>query len=324
MFKKITALMLCGALAASFSGCAEGSAKNTDKLSIVCTIFPEYDWVRQILGSHADDAQITYLLDSGADLHNYQPTAADMVKITTCDLFIYAGGESDHWVEDALSEAENKDIRSISLLETLGDLAKEEELIEGMEPEEEEEEEAEEEGPEYDEHVWLSLRNAQTLCTAITDQLCQIKPELETDLRSNCDSYNAQLDELDGKFSLLFDDHPDTTLIFGDRFPFRYFVDDYGVDYYAAFVGCSAETEASFDTVTFLAGKLEELDPGVLFTLEGSDQKIAETIISNSAADAQIAELDSIQSVNAQQISDGASYLSLMEKNYETLKEVLK
>ncbi|HOR22616.1 MAG TPA: metal ABC transporter substrate-binding protein, partial [Ruminococcus sp.] len=204
MFKKITALMLCGALAASFSGCAEGSAKKTDDLSIVCTIFPEYDWVRQIVGSHADDAQITYLLDSGADLHNYQPTAADMVKITTCDLFIYAGGESDHWVEDALSEAENKDIRSISLLDTLGDLAKEEELIEGMEhEEEEEEEEAEEEGPEYDEHVWLSLRNAQTLCTAITDQLCQIKPELETDLRSNCDSYNAQLDELDGKFSLL-------------------------------------------------------------------------------------------------------------------------
>ena len=324
MIKRITALALCGALSAcALAGCGESSSPKNSQLSVVCTIFPEYDWVRQILGSHADDAQITYLLDSGADLHNYQPTAADMVKITTCDLFIYAGGESDDWVEDALSEAENEQIRSLSLLEAVGSAAKKEELIEGMEPEEEEEED-EEEGPEYDEHVWLSLRNAQVLCSAITDQLCQIKPELETDLRQNCESYNAQLDELDGKLSLLFGDHPDTALIFGDRFPFRYFVDDYGVDYYAAFVGCSAETEASFETVTFLADKLAQLDPCVIFTIEGSDHNIAETVIANSPADAQIAELSSVQSVNKSQIQSGTTYLSLMEGNYETLKEVLK
>lgn len=326
MFKRITSLILCGAISAgALSACGDSASTEKDhKLSIVCTIFPEYDWVKQLLGTHAEEAEITYLLDNGADLHNYQPSAQDMLRITSCDLFVYAGGESDKWAEDALSEASNKDIRALSLLEVIGSGAKEEELREGMQAEEEEGEEGEEEEPEYDEHVWLSLRNAETICSALTDQLCTLAPDWAEDIRSNCESYNSQLDELDGKFSLLFDDHSDTTLIFGDRFPFRYFVEDYGVDYYAAFVGCSAETEASFETVAFLSDKLEELDTGVVFTLEGSDSSIAETIIRNSSADAETAQLDSAQSVNSQQIKDGVTYISIMEKNYETLKEALE
>ena len=322
--KRIISLILAGAAAiCPLTSCGDTTNEKNEKLSVVCTIFPEYDWVKQLLGSHAGQVEITYLLNSGADLHNYQPTAEDMLKISSCDLFIYAGGESDSWTEGVFASASNKDMKTISLLEAIGSGAKEEEIREGMQAEEEEHEEEGGE-PEFDEHVWLSLRNAGTLCDNIAETLCQLAPDWADDIRANRDSYSDQLSELDGKFSLLFDDHPDTALIFGDRFPFRYFVDDYGVDYYAAFVGCSAETEASFSTVTFLADKLAELDTGVIFTLEGSDHSIAETIISNSSADAEIAELDSVQSVSSQQIADGATYLSIMQKNYDTLKEVLE
>ena len=151
----LTGLLLIGALTA----CSSTNAKTSenDKLRVVCTIFPEYDWVREILGSHAGDVEITMLLDNGVDLHSYQPTAEDIIKISNCDMFIYVGGESDQWVEDALKEAANKNMTVINLLEVLGDTVKEEEMMEGMEPEEEEhDQEGVGEGPEYDEHVWLS------------------------------------------------------------------------------------------------------------------------------------------------------------------------
>ena len=505
---------------------SKSGGKEGDKsFSVVCTIFPEYDWTKEILGEHADDAEITYLLDNGVDLHNYQPTADDILKISSCDLFVYVGGESDEWVENALAEANNEDMKVVELMDVLGDSAKVEELKEGMqedehehdhdhskevstfeddevkdrslsdwagewqsayplvldgsldeawehksedgsmtaeeykdyytigyktdissvkidgdnitftyddgktvssdyeytgyfiqnwstgtkaamyrfeavdkesgapvyiefndhmiepekaehfhlrmsnesydaivdpegnwptffdaaldpdevcdevighghsdEDEDEEEHEHEdehehhhEEGEEeYDEHVWLSVKNAKTICGAIEKELEAIDPDNAADYKANLESYTAKLDELDNSFKTLVDSASSKTLVFGDRFPFRYFVDDYGLDYYAAFIGCSAETEASFETIAFLAEKVNELDCGTIFTLENSSKDIANSIISASGKSAEIAELNSLQSISADDIANGTSYLSIMQKNYDVLAGVLK
>lgn len=330
MFKKVLAAVSAVCMGAvCLTGCESNTANSSDKLSIVCTVFPEYDWTKQVLGSHLDDTELTILLDSGADLHNYQPTAEDMVTISNCDLFVYVGGESDEWVEDALKDATNKNMKTINLMETLGESAKEEEVKEGMQAEEHEHDEEEhedgEEEPEYDEHVWLSLRNAATFCTAIADELSAIDAENAGDYKANADGYITKLDELDKQFTELTSNSSVKTLIFGDRFPFRYLADDYGLDYYAAFVGCSAETEASFETIAFLAQKADELNADTIFTIDGSDGKIAQSIIDNTTSKNQkIQSLDSMQAVTAKKISEGADYLEIMKSNYDVLEEVLK
>ncbi len=505
----------------SSSGSIEESAAQTENtsdsepFSVVCTIFPEYDWTREILGDHADNAEITYLLDNGIDLHSYQPTMDDIMKISTCDLFIYVGGESDEWVDAALAEAKNKDMKVINLMDVLGDSAKVEELKEGMQEDEHEHDhdhdkhvstfeddevkdralsdwegdwqsayplvldgsldeawehkaesgkmtaeeykdyytkgyksdynaisihddhirftdkdgkvtesdykytgyfiqdwstgtraamyrfeavdkesgapvyiefndhiiepekaehfhirmsnesydaivdpegnwptffdasltpegvcaevighdskkegdhdhEHEEGEEEYDEHVWLSLKNAKVLCAEIERNIEAIDSANAADYKANLDSYVAKLDELDGKFKTLVDGSSVKTLIFGDRFPFRYFVDDYGLDYFAAFIGCSAETEASFETIAFLSDKVKELDCKTIFTLENSSKDIADTIIRTSGKNADIAELNSLQSVSRSEIAEGANYISLMQNNYDVLAGVLK
>jgi zinc transport system substrate-binding protein len=302
----------------------------TDSIAIVTTIFPEYDWVNVILGENAANAEVTMLLDNGVDLHSYQPTAEDIMKIATCDLFIYVGGESDEWVEDALAEATNKEMQVINLLEVLGENVKEEEVVEGMEAEEEHEEadseeEHEEEEVEYDEHVWLSLKNAEILCAAIEESLAAIDPANSDAYKANLDSYVAELDALDQQYQEAVGAANVSTLLFGDRFPFRYLVDDYGLSYYAAFVGCSAETEASFETITFLAQKVDELSLGTVLTIESSDQKIAQTIVENTQSkDQQILTLDSMQSTTSKDVEAGTTYLSVMENNLSVLKAALE
>lgn len=338
MFKKkfgIYALTFAMA-AMGMTGCSSSSSSSSktevttqaankassEPFSVVCTIFPEYDWVREILGDHADNVDISYLLDSGVDLHNYQPTADDIMKISTCDLFVYVGGESDEWVEGALAEATNKDMKVINLMDVLGDSAKVEELKEGMQESEHEHEDGEE---EYDEHVWLSLKNAKVLCAEIEKNIEAIDSANAADYKANLDSYIAKLSELDNSFQTLVDGSSVKTLVFGDRFPFRYFVDDYGLDYFAAFIGCSAESEASFETIMFLSDKINELDCNTVFTLENSNKDIANAVINNSGKKGvQIAELNSLQSVSKDDISGGASYLSLMQKNYVILAGVMK
>ena len=311
------ALLLC-----LFSGCGAAPAANGGKLSIVTTIFPEYDWVRQIVGEKADAVDLTLLLDNGVDLHNYQPTADDMVKISTCDLFIYVGGESDEWVDDALAEALNKDMVVIDLLDVLGDAVKEEEVVEGMQ--DEDEEGGDEEDVEYDEHVWLSLRNAAVLCEEIAAQLGKLDAANADAYAGNAATYIEKLNALDRQYAAAVDAAPIKTVLFGDRFPFRYLTDDYGLDYYAAFVGCSAETEASFDTIIFLAGKVDELGLNAVLTIESDDRKIARTIIENTVAkSAQILQMDSLQSTTARDVAGGATYLGTMEINLEVLKEAL-
>lgn len=313
-----------------------------DTMSIVTTIFPEYDWVMNVLGDNASNAEVTMLLDNGVDLHSYQPTADDILKISTCDLFIYVGGESDEWVEDALLEATNKDMVVIDLLDVLGESVKEEEVVEGMQEEDEHDHaedsdhdedtdhdeesghEHEEGEVEYDEHVWLSLKNASVLVQSIADALETIDPDNADTYKNNASTYIDSLNALDARYEEAVNSATYNTVLFGDRFPFRYLVDDYGLDYYAAFVGCSAETEASFETITFLSQKVDELGLPAVLTIEGNDHRIAETIVGNtSSGDQQILTMDSMQSTTSKDVENGASYLSIMEDNLDVLTKAL-
>ena len=321
--KKIICACLCILMIAGlFTACGTNAGKfNHGKLQVVTTIFPVYDWVRQIAGDHAE---VTMLLDSGTDLHSYQPTADDLVKLSQCDLFIYIGGESDAWAEDALQSAANENRIALSLLDTLGASAKEEEVKPGMQAEDEEEE-GEEEGPEYDEHVWLSLKNAAMLCGKIADTLTKLDPSHAEVYASNVDAYASKLLALDAEYDKAAKAASVKTLLFGDRFPFRYLVDDYGLDYYAAFVGCSAETEASFETIIYLAGKVDELGLHTILQIESADGSIAETIRSNTQTkDQTILTLNSMQSVTAQDVADGAEYLQIMQDNLSVFTQALQ
>ena len=323
--KRLTAfLLMIVILCAALCGCSATETKgenNSEKLTIVTTIFPIYDWVKNIVGD--TDAQIEMLLDTGVDLHSFQPTVEDIMKISECDVFIYVGGESDKWVDDALKQKTNPDMIVIDLMDVLKDQIKEEEIIEGMEAEEEEEGE-EEEGPEYDEHIWLSLKNAGLSCEAIRDGLIQANTKDEQTYKDNTAAYIEKLNQLDGDYKQAVKDAKVTTLVFGDRFPFRYMVDDYGLSYYAAFIGCSAESEASFETIVFLSGKVDELGLKTIMKIEGSDGSIAQTVKENTKGkDQEILTLDSLQSITAQDVTDGASYLDSMRKNLDALKTAL-
>ena len=313
-----------------FAGIHTAEAKTTEetdkKLNIVTTIFPEYDWTRAILGDRADDVNLTMLLDNGTDLHSFQPAVKDIMKVSSCDLLIYVGGESDQWIEDALESAQNKDMKTINLMEVLGDSIKEEETVEGMQESDHDHDHdhEDEEEKEYDEHVWTSMRNAEVICDAIAATLEEMDSENKEIYQSNAETYKEKLSALDEEYQETVDSAKQKTLIFADRFPFRYLVDDYGLNYYAAFSGCSAESEASFKTVTFLAGKVDELGVKSVLTMEKSDDRIAQTVIENTKAkDQKILQLNSMQSITSEEIADGATYLSVMEDNLGVLKEAL-
>ena len=307
----------------------EGEGK---KIKVVSTIFPSYDWAKEVVGDLKDSYDFTLLLDKGTDLHSYQPTPDDIAKIAEADLFIYVGGESDGWVDDALKVATNKDMKVINLVEVLGDKAKTEEVVEGMQAEEEEEHSGEIaeggeacEENEIDEHVWLSLKNASGYVKSIEEALADIDKNNAATYEKNAAAYISKLNDLDKEYKDVVDASTNKTVLFGDRFPFRYLVDDYGLKYYAAFVGCSAETEASFNTVVFLANKVDELNLGDVLTIENSDGKIAKTIIDNTKdKNKNVDVLNSMQSVTAKDVEAGETYLKIMQSNLEVLKKVLK
>ena len=336
---------------ASSTASTKSEAKTDDankKFSVVCTIFPEYDWIRQLVGDKKDNYEITYLLDKGVDLHSYQPTAEDIAKIANCDLFVYVGGESDGWVNDALKESKNDKMQVVNLLETLGKNVKPEEVVEGMQEEDEHDHDHDhddkdhddkdhdhddkdhddkdhEEETEYDEHVWLSLRNATALVNTLAEKLQTIDPENKDYYATTAADYTAKLGDLDSRYLATIKKAKVKTVLFGDRFPFRYLVDDYGLKYYAAFVGCSAETEASFETVAFLAKKTDDLKLKSVLVIENSDQKIAKKIVETTKDKSQnIVVLNSMQSITNEDIANGATYLSIMESNLKALASALK
>lgn len=303
-------LMILSALILLLAGC--GQRKDEQKLQVVAAIFPEYDWVRQIVGED-DSMEITLLVDDGVDPHSFQPSVSDMVTAANCDLLIYGGGESDRWLEKL--EATNPNRKDIALLPLLGERAHEEEIVEGMEAEAEE--------GEMDEHVWLSLRNADLFCQAITEALCSLNPEKSDVYRTNLSTYQQQLSALDAQYRKAVASAAKDTIVVCDRFPFRYLVEDYGIQYYAAFPGCSAETGASFETVVFLSDKIKELNLNALLVTEGSDGRLAQTVAQNAGNAAMpVLTLDSMQSVSAEQAKQ-LDYLSVMTENLAVLQQAL-
>lgn len=326
---------------------------NSNKISIVCTTFPQYDWVKNILGEEAEHFNVTLLLDNGVDMHSYQPAVKDIATAGSSDLFIYVGGESDTWVEDALKEAKNKDLKAINLMETLDNFVKEEEVVEGMQEErkflghsheksskEKQEQtqkeshensqeingqkEAADEEPEYDEHIWLSIRNAEIMVKNIEKAIEQLDSDNAKVYQNNAENYIKKLDTLDKQYANTIQNAKYKAILFGDRFPFRYMVDDYDLKYYAAFAGCSAETMAGFETVTFLAKKADELQLPVILTIENSDGRIAEAVKSNTTKKNQkILAMNSLQSVTKEQLADGITYLQVMQENLSVLSEAL-
>ena len=316
-------LILCILLSAVavLSAC-DGDDWNNGNLKVVTTIFPAYDWTLNILGEHEEGVNIVNLLNSGVDMHSYQPSMADIMYIATCDLFIYVGGESDDWVESALTKATNKDMVVIKLLDVVRDSALDEEHKDGMQGEDEDHDHDGEEV--FDEHVWLSLKRAKAMVNAIATALKKLDAENADDYTQNAQAYCDKLTALDTQYQQAVANAANTTLIVADRFPFRYLFADYGLDYYAAFHGCSTDTKASFETIAFLVQKVDELQVKALIVTETGDKDIAETIKNDSKNKNQkILTLNSLQSVNAKDSSKGVSYLSLMQANLEVLREAV-
>lgn len=326
---KIFAIMMIAILSlGTLASCGKKEA-DSKKLKIVVTTFPEYDWVREILGDRVKDVDLKLLQKNGTDLHSFQPSAQDIKDISNADIFVYVGGESDEWVEDVLKKKKNKDLVAINLMDEMKDSKKAEEVKEGMQPEKEDEDEGDghhhenAKEVEYDEHVWLSLKNATKLCKPIEQAIAKKDEKHADTYKKNLDAYTKKLENLDNKYAEAVKNAKVKTLIFGDRFPFRYMVDDYGLNYYAAFVGCSAESEASFETISFLSNKLNQLKIKHVLTIENSDHKIAKSVIKNAdGTKRDIKTLDSLQSMKKGDIKK-KTYLKTMENNLKVLQEVL-
>jgi zinc transport system substrate-binding protein len=310
-------------LASFFVACGlQDKPAASNKVSIVATIFPQYDWLRNILGEYADKVDLKLLIKNGTDLHSYEPSALDIASIASADLVVYVGGESDEWIEKALAATPKAGRVQVNLMKELGDRVKEEEVIEGMQSDPGEDGE----GPENDEHIWLSLKNAEILVKSLAQTLAKIDTANASIYRANAILYASKIHDLDWAYDSTVSYAPQKAILFGDRFPFRYMVDDYGIKYYAAFVGCSAESEASFETVAFLAGMMDSLSLPAIFTIDGSHPNVARAILnaSKNSKNVPVLQLNSMQSVTDEQIRSGLDYISIMQSNLEMLKKALK
>ncbi|MCR4734482.1 MAG: metal ABC transporter substrate-binding protein [Treponema sp.] len=326
--KKIIATILLSILIL-FSSCKARKVDLSGKVNVVCTIFPLYDWTLQIIGKYFNNTTNSLIAKSSMDMHSYQPTTYDFVQISNADILVWTGGESESWINDALKNATNKDMIVINLTELLKEhnRAKEEVIIEGMQEEDHSLHLAEHthDSVEYDEHVWLSLKNAKIAVQAISDALSSLDKENAENYKKNLEAYLTELDGLDFEYQAAVDKANQKTLIFCDRFPFRYLTDDYGLSYYAAFTGCSAETEASFETMAFLSKKVDELGVKAVCKIDGSTEKMARTVIRNSSHKmCDIITLDSMQSTSLRAAFEGKTYTSTMRKNLEELKKALQ
>ena len=310
--KKLLSIILCLIMCTVVMCSCGGNETSHDGLKIVCTAFPQYDYVKNILGTNDG---LTLLLDDGADLHSYEPTATDIIEIASSDLFIYIGGISDSWVEGALKSANSENLKSVALMDMVETY--DVDYVAGMEKEEHHHDGEH----EKDEHIWLSLRNSAEITSALCDIICEIDSANAQKYKANAENYINSLNELDGEYKSVIESAKRNTLLFADRFPFRYLIEDYSLDYHAAFSGCSSESEASFQTMKFLIDKTKELSlPAVIIT-ESSDGSIAEMICKETGTKALV--LDSCQSVSSADIEKGTNYLDIMRNNLEILREAL-
>ncbi|MBQ8905957.1 MAG: zinc ABC transporter substrate-binding protein [Ruminococcus sp.] len=312
-FRFLTCL-LCGAMLFSALACGctvDGSGD--ERIKVVTTVFPTYDFVREIGGDQAD---VTLLLTPGAESHSYEPTAADVLKIQQCDVFVYIGGVSEQWVGEVLENLNTEKTEVIRLFDCVTPIEQSHDHEHENASDEHDHHEA-----EYDEHIWASPLNAIRMTQEISAAMERIDPENMGLYSSNTDTYVHKLTQLDLLYRKAVQDAQYDTLIFGDRFPFRYLVEEYGLQYHAAFTGCSSETEASASTLAFLIETIQtENVPLVLYT-ESSTKKIADRICEATGADS--AMLHSCNNVTKQELADGVTYLSLMEQNLDVLKRAL-
>ncbi len=341
------ALVLCLSL---LSGCAKPvQMADKDENVILCTTFAAYDWVREILGD-TDTFTCRMLVDNGVDLHSYQPSAQDIMKIANCRMLVYVGGESDTWVSDALVESGNENIVAISLLDLVGDRALNEVELEGVEghhhhDHDDEDHDHDEHGHEaeitdydehgheaettdhddhYDEHVWLSLKNAIACTETLADAITKLDSGNSQKYAANAKAYTGKLEALDADYQTMRDTATQTTILIGDRFPFLYLAEDYDIHYFAAYSGCSADVEASVHTVTYLAEKLQEYQLPAIYVVDNGTDSLARTIAESADMTPEILHLSSMQSVTKEDIQKGCTYLSYMEENLQMLKEGLQ
>ena len=297
--------------------------KNNKKVSIITTNFPAYDFARAVAGEEAD---IKMLIKPGAEIHDFEPTPQDIIDIKNSKMFIYTGGESDEWIEDVLDDINTNDTKLFKMMDAVE--AVEEETVDGMEHEHEHEDgneegqEHEKEEVEYDEHVWTSLKNAQKIVGNIKDELVKISPENKNIFESNAEKYVNKLAKIEQEFQDVVKNGSRKTIVFGDRFPLRYFVDDYGLSYFAAFPGCSGQTEASSKTVAFLVDKIKSEKIPVVFKIEMSSGKIADTIANETGA--KVLTFNSAHNISADDFKNGMTYAEIMEKNVKALEEALR
>lgn len=317
--KRLMTLLLSALLLLGLVACGQGeAAKDTGphRLKVVATVFPAYDFARQIAG---DDGNVTLLIPPGSEAHSYEPTPQDIIRIQNCDLLVCNGGESEAWLDEILGDI-GKEIPTVVMLDCVDALT--EEVKDGMQVHEHHDhDEHEDEDEEYDEHVWTSPVNAQLICRAISAALCDADPAHASDYTARCVDYCAELQELDADFRGVIASTKRHTLIFADRFPVRYFVEEYGLDYFAAFPGCADDAEPSARTVAFLIDRVrEEQAPAVLY-IEFSNQKMADIVCEDTGCEKLL--FNSCHNVTAEQLRGGVTYLELMRANLETVKEAL-
>jgi zinc transport system substrate-binding protein len=326
MKKLIATMLILAMVLTAFTACESDTNKPpAEKIRIVAAVFPQYDWVSEIIGDKTESFDLTLLVNSNIDMHSYQPSVTDIADISTADLFIYVGGHSDDWVEAALAQATNEDMVVINLVKELGDAI----LMENTDKILHEESSgcacagcnssnAEEEIHE-EEHVWVSLRFSKILCEVIAEAIIALDPANESVYRANLSAYSEKLDDLDSRYTQMVEEASNNTLIFADRFPFLYLMNDYGLDYYAAFSGCSAANEITPNTIVNLAEKINQSDLAFVMVTETANRAIAETVVnSTESKDQEILVLNGMKVVES-----GENYLSVMESNLEVLRKAL-
>ena len=321
--RKTLVYIVCAALVmAALTGCTKTnesseSGVDTGKLSIVTTIFPPYDFARAVAGDRAD---VTMLIDPGAEVHSYDPAPDDMIAIQECDVFIYIGGENEAWVDTVLGSIDTGDKTILRLMDDVAPV--EEETVEGMQAEEEESEEGAEGEAEYDEHIWTSPKNAILMINAIAEALGGIDSANAAAYARNAQSYTAQINQVDEQIKTIVDNAPRKLIVVADRFPFRYLVEEFGLDYYAAFSGCSSESDVSAGTLAFLIDKVKEYDIPYVYTIEFSNQQVAQAVCEQTGA--QMLLLHSCHNVTNDDFEAGVTYLALMQQNVINLEKGLE
>lgn len=316
MIKRISYAIFAVILMLSLlSSCAV--IEDTEQIHIVCTVFSQYDWVRNLI-TDCDNIKLTLLLDSATDMHSYQATADDIVTISSADLFIYTGGDSDSWTEDILENSAENTVKVLNLMESLGE--------ENLCCLEDEEEHVHEDGEEhhhhlYDEHIWMSPEKAVLLCAVIKEAIINLDADLSSIIEKNYEEYNEKLKNLHGSYNEVTQNSEKKMLIVADRFPFLYLVNDYSLDYCAAFVGCSAESEASAEVLINLINETKISDADTVFITETSNGDMARIIKEHiKDREIKISVLNSLQSVKN---TEDADYIKIMEDNLQILKSAL-